>query len=171
MKIPWALSSRLRSLGRRKNGEIREDDWIMFMSILKLGHGKEYTVPRYGRLDTGSGVNLVAERILEELGYEYYHNTDMSICTLGGRNLQPVGDITLKWHIEGRPDRVFSTDFLVIAKDIPVSFDFLLGRYCITETKALLRNQEVLCLDKRRVACTNYWTKTDLNLVSTMSLL
>ena len=169
--MPWALPSRLRSLGRRRRGEIKEDDWIMFMSILKLGHGKEYTVPRYGRLDTGAEVNLVAERILEELGYEYYHNTDMSICMLGGKNIQPVGDITLKWYIEGRPDRVFSTDFLVIAKDIPVSFDFLLGRYCITETRALLRNREVFCLDKRRVARTNYWTKTDLNLASTMPLL
>jgi len=152
--MPWAPSSWKRWVGRRRHGEIKEDYWIMFMSILKLGHDKDYTVPRYGRLDTGSEVNLVAERILEELGYEYYHNTDMNICTLGGKNIQPVGDITLKWHIEGRPDRMFSTDFLVIAKDIPVSFDFLLGRYCIGETKALLRNREVLfcSLDKRRVA-------------------
>jgi hypothetical protein len=95
----------------------------------------------------------------------------MNICTLGGRELQPVGEITLKWHIEGRPDRVFNTDFLVIAKNVPISFDFLLGRYCIAETKALLRNPEVLCLDKRRVARTNYWAETDFNLVSTMPLL
>jgi hypothetical protein len=169
--MPRRRFSWLHSIGRRRHGEIKEDYWIMFMSILKLGYGKDCTVPRYGRLDTGSEINLVAERILEELGYEYYHNTDMSICTLGRRNVQPVGDITLKWHIEGRPDRVFSTDFLVIAKDIPVSFDFLLGRHCITETKALLRNREVLCLDKRRVARMNYRAKTDLNLVSTMPLL
>ena len=118
------------------------------MSIYKLDYeGKDYTVPRYGRLDPGSNVSLVSERILEELGYKYYRNTETNIFMLGGRKLQAVGDIPLKWHVDGKPDQVYSTDFMVIPKDVPVSFDFLLGRSWCAETKALLRNREVLCLD------------------------
>ena len=140
--------SRLFGSGRDRHGEIDEEYWIVPMSIHKLGYeGKDYTVPRYGRLDPGSQVNLVSERILEELGYGYYHNRNMSIFMLGGEELQPVGDITLKWHREGKPDRVHITNFTVIAKDVPVSFDFLLGRGWCAETRALVKNQEVLLLD------------------------
>jgi hypothetical protein len=162
-----SLLSRIRGVGRKRRSEIDEEYWIIPMSIHKLGYeGKDYTVPRYGRLDPGSQVNLVSERILEELDYEYYHNKAMSIFMLGGSELKPVGDITLKWHVEGKPDRVHSTDFTVIAKDLPVSFDFLLGRGWCAETRALIRNLEVLCLDMTRVALTNTWPKADLNLVS-----
>jgi hypothetical protein len=167
-----SLLSRIRGVGRKRRSEIDEEYWIIPMSIHKLGYeGKDYTVPRYGRLDPGSQVNLVSERILEELDYEYYHNKAMSIFMLGGSELKPVGDITLKWHVEGKPDRVHSTDFTVIAKDVPVSFDFLLGRGWCAETRALIRNREVLCLDMTRVALTNTWPKADLNLVSITSLL
>jgi hypothetical protein len=140
--------SSIRRLIRKRRSKIDEEFWIIPMAIHKLGYeGKDYTTPRYGRLDSGSQVNLVSERILIELGYEYYHNKDMSIFMLGGSELQPVGDITLKWHVQGKPDRVHSTDFTVIAKDVQVSFDFLLGRGWCAETGALIRNQEVLCLD------------------------
>jgi hypothetical protein len=149
MTLRQALSW-IRRLGRDRHGEIDEEYWILPMSIHKLGYeGKDYTVPRYGRLDPGSQVNLVSERILEELGYDYYHNRNMSIFMLGGIRLQPVGDITLKWHMEGKPNRVQTTNFAVIAKDVPVSFDFLLGRGWCAETKALVKNQEVLLLDMK----------------------
>jgi hypothetical protein len=73
--------------------------------------------------------------------------------------------------MEGKPDPVHTTEFTVIAKDVPVSFDFLLGRGWCAETKALRKNPEVLCLDVTQVARTNTWAETDLNLVSIPSLL
>jgi hypothetical protein len=174
--MTWPLISKLRRLVQKRHGEIDEEFWIIPMSIHKLGYeGKDYTVPRYGRLDPGSQVNLVSERILEELGYEYYHNKSMKILMLGGSELQPVGDITLKWHLEGKEDKpgqVHTTDFTVIAKDVPVSFDFLLGRGWCAETRALKKNPEVLCLDKMtRVARTTAEAEADLNLVPIASFL
>lgn len=148
----------LRRLVSKGHSETGEEYWIIPMSIHKLGYeGRDYTVPRYGRLDIGSQVNLVSECILEELGYAYYHNKDMTIYMLGGSALQPVGDITLKWHVEGKSDRMYTTDFMVIAKDVPLSFDFLLGRGWCAETKALKKNPEVLCMDVTQVVLPNTW--------------
>jgi hypothetical protein len=142
----WAAFSKLRSLGRKRGGEIDEDYWIIHMSIHRLNYrGDDYTVPRYGRLDPGSEVNLVSERILDELDYPYYHNG--GALYMLGNELRTVGDMTLKWHVAGKPDKVYITEFTVIARDIPLTFDFLLGRGWCKETKALLRNPEVLCLE------------------------
>jgi hypothetical protein len=144
--MTWTFFSKLRSLGRKRSGEINEDYWIIHMSIHKLNYrGEDYTVPRYGRLDSGSEVNLVSERILDELNYPYYYNA--GALYMLGNELQTVGDITLKWHVAGKPDQVYTTDFTVIAKDVPLSFDFLLGRGWCTETRALIRNPEVLYLE------------------------
>jgi hypothetical protein len=141
-----AFFSRLRSLGRKRGGEISEEDWIIHMSIHRLNYrGEDYTVPRYGRLDPGSEVNLVSERILDELNYPYYHNE--GTLYMVGNELRTVGDMTLKWHVASKPDRVYTTDFMVIARDVPVTFDFLLGRGWCKETRALIRNPEVLCLE------------------------
>jgi hypothetical protein len=142
----WEVFSKLRSLGRKRSREIDEDYWIIHMSIHRLNYrGDDYTVPRYGRLDPGSEVNLVSERILDELNYHYYCNA--GVLYVPGSELQTVGDITLKWHVAGKPDQVYTTDFMVIAKDVPLSFDFLLGRGWCKETKALIKNPEVLYLE------------------------
>jgi hypothetical protein len=152
-----SILSRLRRIVQKGHNEIDEEYWIIPMSIHKLGYeGRDYTVPRYGRLDPGSQVNLVSERILEELDYAYYHNRDMSIFALGGSELQPVGDIWLKWHVDGKPDLIHTTKFAVIGKDVPVSFDFLLGRGWCAETRALKKNPEVLCVDVTQVALTKF---------------
>ena len=74
--MTWAVFSKLCSLGRKRSGEIDEEYWIIHMSIHRLNYsGEDYTVPRYGRLDPGSEVNLVSERILDELNYPYDYNT------------------------------------------------------------------------------------------------
>ena|SRR5437764_10784921 len=143
----WTFFSKLRAIGRRRAGEIDEEYWIIPMSIHRLDYvGGDYTVPRYGRLDPGSSVNLVSERILEELNYAYYRNAGIPIYMLGSE-LQTVGDIILKWHVDGKPDQVYVTDFKVIAKDIRLTFDFLIGRGWCKETKALIKNPEVFCLE------------------------
>jgi len=45
--------------------------------------------------------------------------------------------------MEGKPDRVHNTEFMVIAKDVSVSFDFLLGQGWCAETRALEKNRDV----------------------------
>lgn len=142
-----AFFSKLCSLGRKRSGEIDEDYWIIPMSIHRLNYrGEDYTVPRYGLLDSGSDVNLVSERILDELKYPYYHNAG-ALCMLGKNELRTVGDITLKWHVARKPDQVYTTNFTVIAKDVQLGFDFLLGRGWCKETKALIKNPKVLYLE------------------------
>jgi hypothetical protein len=142
----WEFFSRLFSLGQKGDGEIDEDYWIIPMSLHRLNYrGEDYTVPRYGRLDPGSEVNLVSERILDELNYPYYHK--VGALYILGNTLRTVGDMTLKWHVAGKPDQVYTSDFTVIARDVPLTFDFLLGRGWCKETKALIKNPEVLCLE------------------------
>lgn len=144
--MTWPVFSKLCSLGRKRSGEIDEEYWIIHMSIHRLNYsGEDYTVPRYGRLDPGSEVNLVSERILDELNYPYYYTA--GALHMLGNELRTVGDIMLKWHVAGKPDQVYTTDFTVIAKDVPLTFDFLLGRGWCKETKALIKNPEVLYLE------------------------
>lgn len=82
----------------------------------------------YGRLDLGVEVDAVWERFLEEPDYKYVRKNNTGFIRLGEIELQPVGNIPMQWHVMGKDDRVYFTDFVIIPKDVPVNSDFVLGR-------------------------------------------
>jgi hypothetical protein len=84
----------------------------------------------YGHLDPGLGVDAVSERFLEEPDYKDVRraNTGFTRFMFGETRLQLVGNISMRWHVMGKDDQVHITDFVIIPKDVPVSFDFVLGR-------------------------------------------
>jgi hypothetical protein len=91
---------------------------------------RDLTRVGYGRLDPSMKVDAVWERFLEESDYKYVRKTSTGFITtswLGGVGLQPVGKISMQWHITGKDDQVHITDFVIIPKSVPVDSDFVLG--------------------------------------------
>jgi len=137
----------------RKNGPEDEDYWIVPMLIHKLSYkGPDNTTPRFGRLDSGSSASFVSQRILIELGFDYYNNPVGDIYTIGGEKIQTAGHVPMAWNVRGF-DKDYTTDFVVIPVQYETSFDFLLGRDWIASSNAVVKNREVLLLEKMPYRC------------------
>ena len=102
---------------------------------------------RRGLLDTGVDINLVAEGALDGTGYENQIQPDKILIQSFGKMELPVtlaGFARIPWHVNGKPQAVYTEYFWVVPRDIECEFDFLLGREWIEETSALQRNKKVI---------------------------
>jgi hypothetical protein len=120
--------------------------YIVPMAIHKPGVAEpEHTTPRRGLLDTGSGVNVVSQKVVDELNMmPWYENSQL--LTLGDVPFRTIGVVIMRWHVDGRPEKTYNTKFLVIPRDIECAFDFLIGLEWIRRTKALIPNHAVFFL-------------------------
>ena len=104
---------------------------------------------RRGLLDTGADINLVAEEALDGTGYENQIQPDKFHIQSFGKMELPVtlaGIVRISWHVNGKPQAVYTEYFWVVPRDIECEFDFLLGRKWIEETNALQRNDKVIVI-------------------------
>jgi hypothetical protein len=104
---------------------------------------------RRGLLDTGADINLVAEEALDGTGYENQIQPDKFLIQSFGKMELPVdlaGFVKISWHVNGKPQAVYTENFWVVPRDIECEFDFLLGRKWIEETDALQRNNKVIVI-------------------------
>jgi len=108
---------------------------------------------RRGLLDTGADINLVAAEALDGTGYENQIRPDkLDIQSFGKMELpfNLAGLVRISWHVNGKPQAVYTEDFWVVPRDIKCEFDFLLGRKWIEENDALLRNNSVIVIRRSR---------------------
>jgi hypothetical protein len=104
---------------------------------------------RRGLLDTGADINLVAEEALDGTGYEnQIQPGKILIQSFGKMELQVdlAGFVRISWHVNGKPQAVYTECFWVVPRDIVCEFDFLLGRGWIEKTNALQRNNKVIVI-------------------------
>jgi hypothetical protein len=130
----------------RASGATRQC-WSIEMQIHKQGdNGPESTTPRRGLVDTGSNYELVSERILDELNLEAYLHAVPRITGIEGPRggVWPIGTYTLPWHVAGKPEKPYNTEFFVISRKIDCQFDFILGRGWINASGAVRQNSDVM---------------------------
>jgi hypothetical protein len=97
--------------------------------------------------DTGAAVNLVAERVVHELGLPLIHSEERpTLIGLDAARIIPIGVVFLSFHIDGKKN--FHSDmFWVISEATPPLFDLLFGERWIIDNKALKKNHAV-CLTR-----------------------
>lgn len=118
--------------------------YFVNMQILLRGvWGDENTTPRMGMLDTQSDVCLVSQRILTELGYDFYPRDVGEVFGIN-QSFFPIGTVPLLWHVFGLPNEVHNTEFYVISEQMEPAFDFILSKHWIAQNGALLRNPRVI---------------------------
>lgn len=91
-------------------------------------HLHDISITRIAKLDTGVEVDLVSNRVANDLDMKMkpYHGEDF--MALGGR-MRPLGQLTLDWHVIGK-EKTYTTTFLVVEAE---EFDVLLGDKTIGE--------------------------------------
>jgi predicted aspartyl protease len=150
--IPFVNPNReqdIRPVNPTATSEGSDDEpqqYIISMAIHKpdvVGPG--HVTPRRGLLDTGSDVNLVSGNIVAELNMQRYYEPS-KVLTLGDKLVTTTYIVIIKWHVDGKPEKPYTTEFLVIPEEIPCAFDFLIGSGWINHTKALIRNHKVFFL-------------------------
>jgi len=104
----------------------------------------ERTQVRRFILDTGADLNLVAERVLHDLGLPLSdsENEPPTLIGIGDAHVLPIGSVLLTFHIDGKT-RDYTEMFWVISEDTPPLFDLLFGKRWIKHHKALRRNHAV----------------------------
>jgi hypothetical protein len=95
-------------------------------------------------LDTGADLNLVAERVLKDLGMPLpnLENEPPTLTGLGDVHVLPIGSVILTFHIDGKTHD-YSEMFWIISENTPALFDLLFGNRWIKHHKALRRNPTV----------------------------
>jgi hypothetical protein len=150
--IPFVNPNReqdIRPVSPTATSEGSDDEpqqYIISMAIHKPNvAGPGHVTPRRGLLDTGSHVNLVSGKIVAELNmHQYYEPSE--VVALGDNMVTTTYMVIIKWHVDGKPEKPYTTEFLVIPEEIPCTFDFLIGSDWINRTKALIRNHKVFFL-------------------------
>jgi hypothetical protein len=93
-------------------------------------------------LDTRADLNLVAERVLHDLGMPLPNldNEPPTLTGFDGVHILPIGSVILTFHIDGTTHD-YSEMFWIISDNTPPYFDllfgFLFGRRRIKHHKAL----------------------------------
>ena len=93
------------------------------------------------KLDTASSVNILSWDIMNRLGVSMMEPYDGDMVVPLGDPVQPVGQLTLNWHVRGR-NKTYTTHFVVLDEWSSRGFDALLsektigdiGFYSINET-------------------------------------
>lgn len=118
-----------------------------FTSTLKMvlypPNGRPGT--RIGKLDTGSKVNVISQKVMDTLGIkiEPYEGPDLTPI---GPNIRPLGSITLDWHVMTRK-KTYTTTFVVLNTSLSEGFDILLGEETIREIGIYQDNRDVFFLN------------------------
>ncbi|KAF7507456.1 hypothetical protein GJ744_010387 [Endocarpon pusillum] len=120
------------------------EPWVRTIHIHLDTAGPEVTKICRCLLDTGSDFNLISERTLSFLGLTFYSHEGPAVIGVGGIPVVPIGSVVLTWHMDGKVDVKYCKQFWVISNKTPALFDVLLGKDWIKETKALLRNKEIM---------------------------
>lgn len=145
---PRISQQEIRPVSLTTTSEGSDDEppqFIVHMAVHKPGVTKpEHTTPRRGLLDTGSNVNVVSAKVVDELNMTPWCERSQ-INTLG-IPVTTTGVVTVRWHVDGRPEKLYYTQFWVIPPDIECAFDFLIGSSWIRHTKALIPNREFFFL-------------------------
>jgi hypothetical protein len=146
---PHSGEQEIRPVTPMTTSEGSDDEPVQYvvpMAIHKPGVPEpEHITPRRGLLDTGSRVNVVSQKLVAELNMEPWYEKSQ-ILTLGDGQVATIGVVVMRWHVDGRPGKIYNTQFLVIPEGIECAFDFLIGSGWIRRTKALIPNREVFFL-------------------------
>jgi len=98
-------------------------------------------------LDSGSKHSITFRKIVCELGYEpyLYQREHRRIETISGQQLTVIGNVRIRWNVLGYPN-IYLVEFVVLEdRDSgEPTFDFLLGRDWIGESKAFIRNTDAI---------------------------
>ena len=100
-----------------------------FKMVLHTPDGRSGT--RIGKLDTGSSVDLISQKVMETLciKMEPYRGPDLTPI---GPNIKPLGSIKLDWHVAKRK-KTYTTTFVVLNASLTEGFDILLSEDTIKE--------------------------------------
>jgi hypothetical protein len=146
---PRTSEQEIRPVSLMTTSEGSDDEpvqYIVSMAIHKPGVTEpEHITPRRGLLDTGSRVNVVSEKVVAELNMTPWYAKNQ-ILTLGDGPVATIGVVVMRWHVDGRPEKTYYTQFSVLPREIECAFDFLIGSGWIRRTKALIPNREVFFL-------------------------
>ncbi|KAF7504835.1 hypothetical protein GJ744_001701 [Endocarpon pusillum] len=138
----------LESSGPVGSVNLEAETWTATMHIIPDRRQRDRTRIRRCLVDTGSDINLVSKKTLDDLQLRYDPNVEDLVYGISGHPLLPIGSIVLTWHMDGQA-AVYSQKFSVIPDEIPVAFDVLLGKPWINKAGALRRNSKVLTLTRR----------------------
>ena len=99
---------------------------------------------RIGKLDTGSRVNIISQKVMDTLGIkmEPYEGPDLTPI---GPNIKPLGSIKLDWHITNFK-KTYTTTFVVLHTSLSEGFDILLSEETIKEVGFYKVNDDVFFL-------------------------
>jgi hypothetical protein len=93
-------------------------------------------------LDTGSEVNLIADKALEGLPCVKRRPWNKAPLDALGRSIHPIAEVLILWRVRGKTT-LYSTWFAVMEEDNAKTYDMLLGNPFITENGFYRRNPAV----------------------------
>ena len=127
----------------------------MYISVSIPGHptGKEF---RRGAMDTQSDLNLIPYGQLESLGISDQELSDTNmvpvrIRTIGEGDssiITPKGFVIIEWHMRGHSNITYRDKFYVLPSHLTTRFDCLIGQETIIREGFVLRNHELLCMNR-----------------------
>ena len=97
------------------------------------------------KLDTASSVNILSWQTVNRLGVSMEPYDGDMVVPLGDP-VQPVGQVTLDWHVRGR-SKTYTTDFVVLDERSSRGFDALLSEKTIGDIGFYKLNETVWLVD------------------------
>ncbi|KAL8904147.1 MAG: hypothetical protein Q9207_003471 [Kuettlingeria erythrocarpa] len=129
-----------------KTDESAADDEmeITFKMMIHL-HGEENSPRRVGYLDTGSGTDLIAVQVVEDLGLHMEKYQGVRLLPMGGE-FMPEWQVTFDWHISKFENKTYRTTFAVMDREHSDGFDVLLGLSTIHKIGFFKKTKQVWML-------------------------
>lgn len=124
---------------RSSRGPTRFKTHFYMMIHLSAGEVKMYICKN----DSASSVNILSRQVVKSLGMtmESYDVDGPAVAPMGPL-IQPIGKITLDWHVLGKT-KTYTTEFIVLDDDATRGFDALLSADTIREIGFYFINDEV----------------------------
>lgn len=138
---PRAVDGEAASMSTYAGSSSRSKDWrTQFYMMVHIPGGaiKTYIC----KIDTASKVNVLSQQVVTSLGMTMEPYYGGRVAPLGGGLIQPMGRLTLDWHVRGK-NKTYETDFVVLDDDSTKDLDALLSEDTVGEIGFYLINDAV----------------------------
>lgn len=98
------------------------------------------------KIDTASKVNILSQQLVTRLGMTMEPYEGGSVAPLGGGLIQPIGKLTLDWHVLGRI-KTYETNFVVLDDESTKDIDALISEDTVGKIGFYLINDAVWFCD------------------------